>query len=124
MELSPLRTADWHLCIRRRVVHLTPPFTNSLRRYRKGPGNQYLLPKFSESGIRPRATSSSRESVVYAGPSRYTLTVNCRTSSKAERLEEYLAIPSLPDLTEDEVKLIDDIGKTHFFHLYVSSLLA
>jgi hypothetical protein len=45
-----------------------------------------------------------------------------RTSSKGERLEEYLAIPSLPDLTEEEVKLIDDVGRTHFFHTYVSSL--
>ena len=42
--------------------------------------------------------------------------------SAGERLEEYLAIPGLPDLTEEEVKLIDDIGRTHFVQLYVSSL--
>ena len=55
------------------------------------------------------------------GASQCGLTVDHRTSSKAERIEEYLAIPSLPDLTEEEVKLIDDIGRTHFSHLYVSS---
>jgi len=43
-------------------------------------------------------------------------------SSKGERLEEYLAIPGLPDLTEEEVKLIDDIGRAHFFQVSVSSL--
>ena len=42
--------------------------------------------------------------------------------SAGECLEEYLAIPGLPDLTEEEVKLIDDIGRTHFVQLYVSSL--
>jgi len=68
--------------------------------------------------------SSFRESAAHPGPSQCSLTVERRTSSKAERIEEYLTIPGLPDLTEEEVKLIDDIGRTHFSHLYVSSAYA
>ena len=64
--------------------------------------------------------SSFRESVACRSTAAQ-LTVERRTTSKAERLEEYLAIPTLPDLTEEEVRLIDDIGRTHFSHLYVSS---
>jgi len=40
------------------------------------------------------------------------------TSSKAERLEEYLAVAGLPDLTAEEVDLIDETGSKHPFQQY------
>jgi len=43
------------------------------------------------------------------------------TTSKEERLEEYLGIPSVPDLTDEEVKLIDETGSKHFFQRYRNS---
>lgn len=42
------------------------------------------------------------------------------TTSKEERLDEYLGIASVPDLTPEEVKLIEDTGAKHFHQQYVS----
>ncbi|KAH9915022.1 NADP-dependent oxidoreductase domain-containing protein [Epithele typhae] len=48
--------------------------------------------------------------------------IEITTSSKAERMQEYLDILRLPDLTSAEVKTIDDAGSTVHRRFFVSNL--
>ena len=43
-----------------------------------------------------------------------------RTTSKLERLQEYLSAADLPDLTDAEEKEIDEVGSTVHHRAYVS----
>ena len=47
----------------------------------------------------------------------------CRTTSKLARLQEYLAVANLPDLTDAEEKEIDDVGSTVHHRAFVSARL-
>ena len=49
------------------------------------------------------------------------LTARCRTSSKEERVKEYLATQYLPDLTPEEVKAISEAGSKVHHRVFVSS---
>lgn len=44
-----------------------------------------------------------------------------RTTTKAERLQEYLAVGSLPDLTDAEVEEIEKTGSTLHKRFFVST---
>ena len=44
----------------------------------------------------------------------------CRTSSKEERVKEYVATQSLPDLTPDEVDAITEAGSKIHHRAFVS----
>lgn len=44
----------------------------------------------------------------------------CRTSSKAERLQQYLAVPSLPGITAQEEQEIDEVGSSVHYRNFVS----
>ena len=44
----------------------------------------------------------------------------CRTSSKLERLQEYLAVPGLPEITAEEEREIDAVGSTVHHRVFVS----
>lgn len=43
-----------------------------------------------------------------------------RTSSKVERIKEYIATETLPDLTPEEIKAIDDEGSKVHHRVFVS----
>lgn len=43
-----------------------------------------------------------------------------RTSSKLERIKEYIAVETLPDLTAEEVKAIDEEGSKTHHRVFVS----
>ena len=42
------------------------------------------------------------------------------TTGKPERLQEYLAVGGLPDLTDEEVLEIDTVGSTFHYRAFVS----
>lgn len=45
-----------------------------------------------------------------------------RTSSKAERVKEYIAAETLPDLTPEEVKAIEEEGSKVHHRVFVSTV--